>query len=594
MKRLLLLTSTAALVAGCGSGGGSSGGGGGGGGGGTSTVPFSNWDNIQPNTTVQAAGTGNYVTWGGSGGAVTSLSGNTRTVSTWEGTYDSNRQLVALTIDTGFGSSKVTFDKRLGDTLGLITNGPLSGYASVAIKANGSAIGIAAEPAPVGWKYQSYGVWVTGITGTSGTIGAASVGNRTAVVSLPGTGNAIFSGNAGGFYIDPQGTPYLTAADMVAVADFGTRTLSISTLNTSKSSDFQTFVASPQLDLSGRATIFSQNSLEQFLGFIASRNSMTGDLSGSFYGPTANEIGGVYAVRGNGVEAMVGGFGGRSDPIVSFTSWQSIPLNTVVQARGISTQASYTGTSTATTSISAFNTSNPGVATYNAVYDSNGNATLVLLQSGEFYPTSVAFNRNFGDTIATSNVGPLAGSVSYAQKADGTALGVAAEPLALGWDYQTFGVWATGYPQTGGGTFGAMSVGNQTTDPAIPVSGTATFTGVSGGVYTSAAGNPNFTVADMAANVNFSSRQINFSTSNTNIASNGFTTFTPATQLDMTGNLAINAGANNFFGSVVTQGGMAGSSTGQFYGPSANEIGGTFGVKGTGLESMVGGFGGKR
>jgi hypothetical protein len=520
------------------------------------------------------------------------LSGSTRSVSTWQGTYDNNRELIALTIDVGFGSSNVTFDKRLGDTLGLITNGPLSGLASIAIKANGTALGIAAEPAPIGWKYQSYGVWVTGITGTSGTLGAASIGNRTAAAKLPGTGKAIFSGNAGGFYIDPQGVPYITAADMVAVADFGTRSITISTLNTSRSSNFQTFVASPQLDISGRATIFSQNSIDQFLGFIASRNGMTGDVSGSFYGPTASEIGGVYAVRGTGVESMIGGFGGSSDPIVSFTSWQTIPLNTVVQAQGISTQAGYTGTSSTTTSISSFTTSSRP-ATYNSVYDNNGDASLVLLQSGEEYPTNVVFNKVMGDTIAVANVGPAAGVVSFAERADGTALALAAEPLPQGWDYQSFGVWVTGYAQAGGGTFGALSVGSQTAAASIPASGVFTYSGSSGGIYTNTAGNPSFTVADMSASVNFASRQINFSTSNTNVVSNNFTTFTPNNQLDMNGTLQITSGENRFFGAVNTNA-MTGSATGQFYGPSASEIGGTYGVKGAGLESMVGAFGGKR
>jgi hypothetical protein len=83
--------------------------------------------------------------------------------------------------------------------------------------------------------------------------------------------------------------------------------------------------------------------------------------------------------------------------------------------------------------------------------------------------------------------------------------------------------------------------------------------------------------------------------SNSNVASNNFTTFTPNSQLDLNGTLQITSGENRFFGGVATSGNaMSGSATGQFYGPNANEIGGTFGVKGSGLESMVGGFGGKR
>jgi|GEM_PF-613014 len=594
MLKIKIIAILTLILTGCGGGGGGSSSNGGGGGGGVTKVPFSSWDNIQPNSTVVADGTGTYASWGGNGGTVTSLSGLTTTPATWEGTYGSAGELVALTVDVGNGSSKVTFDKRQGDTLGLITNGPLTGYASVAIKADGSAIGIAAEPAPVGWKYQTYGVWLTGITRNSGTVAAATIGNKTSAPNLPSTGKAIFTGNAGGFYLDPQGNVYLTAADLVAVADLGTRSITVSTLNTSRSSDFQTFVASPQLDLSGRATIDSQNSF-QFSGLLASRSGMTGNVFGSFYGPTATEIGGTYAVRGTGVESMIGGFGGRSDPIVSFTSWQNIPLNTVIQAQGISTQASYTGTTSSTTSISNFSTSTYIPATYNAVYDSNGSPSLVLLQSGEINPTNVAFNTNFGDTISTATVGPAAGLVGFATKADGTAAAIAAEPIPQGWSYQTYGVWATGYTQLGGGTFGSLSVGSETALASVPSTGTANFIGTSGGIYNTPAGNANFVVADMNANVNFSTRQIALSTTNTNVASNNFTTFTPNNQLNLNGTLQIISGENRFSGSVATPGNvMTGNATGQFYGPTASEIGGTYGVKGSGLESMVGGFGGKR
>ena len=47
-------------------------------------------------------------------------------------------------------------------------------------------------------------------------------------------------------------------------------------------------------------------------------------------------------------------------------------------------------------------------------------------------------------------------------------------------------------------------------------------------------------------------------------------------------------------GTVTTVNGMSGNANGKFYGPTANEVGGTYAVSGSGLGSFVGGFGGKR
>jgi hypothetical protein len=47
-------------------------------------------------------------------------------------------------------------------------------------------------------------------------------------------------------------------------------------------------------------------------------------------------------------------------------------------------------------------------------------------------------------------------------------------------------------------------------------------------------------------------------------------------------------------GTATTTNGMSGNMNGKFYGPGLNEVGGTYAVTGSGVGSMVGGFGGKR
>jgi hypothetical protein len=53
------------------------------------------------------------------------------------------------------------------------------------------------------------------------------------------------------------------------------------------------------------------------------------------------------------------------------------------------------------------------------------------------------------------------------------------------------------------------------------------------------------------------------------------------------------AGSNRFSGNFQAGTAMTGTGSGWFYGPAANELGGTFFISGTGGK-LIGGFGGKR
>ena len=128
---------------------------------------------------------------------------------------------------------------------------------------------------------------------------------------MPGTGTATFTGLASGFYVDNLGIPYFTAANMSANADFGARTIGFSTTN-STMSDLNTGagpMSATGLNLSGTLTYTSGSS--RFTGSVTSVNGMSGNANGRFYGPNAEEIGGVYGVAATGVGSMLGAFGGR-------------------------------------------------------------------------------------------------------------------------------------------------------------------------------------------------------------------------------------------------------------------------------------------
>jgi hypothetical protein len=162
----------------------------------------------------------------------------------------------------------------------------------------------------------------------------------------------------------------------------------------------------------------------------------------------------------------------------------------------------------------------------------------------------------------------------------------------IGWNYQTFGWWYA-CPCADERIAGVISVGNATPVNGIPVGGSATYNGRAGGLYLDGSGAAYEHRADMTANADFTARSIDFHTANSQITplAGGASTATPG--LDLTGTLAIASGANQFSG-TITSPAVSGTATGRFYGPTAQEIGGVFTATGTGVQTLVGGFGGKK
>lgn len=299
-----------------------------------------------------------------------------------------------------------------------------------------------------------------------------------------------------------------------------------------------------------------------------------------------------------------GGGGGSSSggvTVTPFTSWSAVQPNSTVQATGDSTQVTYADNpSTGLVGTISAPTRNQGGASLTLSYGSSL-VNSVTANSGQ--GTVLTFDKSAGDTIAPLNVGPFAGDVNIAAKANGSAVGLFAEPCPsnpCGWNYQSYGIWINGIDAStgiGNGTTGAISVGSATPVSGMPATGTASFVGTAGGLYVSPSGGASFTIADMSANVNFGTRAIGFSTTSTHLTNN-FTSFTPRGDLNMSGVLTYSAGSNAFSGAVIASGagsGLSGTAAGKFYGPTANEIGGTYGLKAaSGLESLIGAFGGKR
>ena len=261
----------------------------------------------------------------------------------------------------------------------------------------------------------------------------------------------------------------------------------------------------------------------------------------------------------------------------AFTSWSAtISANAPVSFTGSSTSVmALDGTSVQT--------------------DSDGTATLALGGNGIFSsisattPTSsVSFSPANGDTLQS---GFYQTSTIALNKTE-TTIGVFTNPTYYGFEYQTYGAWGSyGNATT---SANAISVGNATPVTGLPATGSYTFTGGASGYYSDPSKYAYVTNANMTATATFDTRTVSFSTTGTYISGSPSGSVIPASNLNLSGTLSIAAGSNAISGTVTTAGGMSGNANGKFYGPNANEMGGTYAVSGSGLGSFVGGFGGKR
>lgn len=284
-----------------------------------------------------------------------------------------------------------------------------------------------------------------------------------------------------------------------------------------------------------------------------------------------------------------GGGGGSASTVSPFTSWAAVQPNSTVVAAGGSSQFSYTASPVTgvVTAVGYTGQSSNGAAV-NLTYGSGSlNLTGVALQAAQGQYISI--QSTSGDYVAGLGVGPVAAMI-YGQSKDKKTEILGINAPAYGWNYQTYGVWITGQG-VGAGTAGAVSGGSATPGTSVPTAGSATFVGNALGVYTS--GLTYSTMASMSANVDFSKRTIGFATSGTVSSSFNGTGAYNAPGLNLSGTLAYSAGANSFSGAVRSAGGMTGTAAGNFYGPTATEIGGTYALTTSGA-AMGGGFGGKR
>ena len=282
--------------------------------------------------------------------------------------------------------------------------------------------------------------------------------------------------------------------------------------------------------------------------------------------------------------------------VVPFTSFQALIPGQTVGMQGTSqTSSGAQAVIVGTTTVTSVDLPAANAGGIELGFDESRTLRTIKLSSPQ---STVSFDR-----AAVGNSIVCGGGTCTASSPTATA--TVMDPFAQGWNYQTFGVWnVLGNPSSW--QVGAVIAGNQTPPGALPPSGNATFTGFAHGFYVDVAGNRFSTAANMTANVDWTVRTVGFSTANTTLTNVNTQASLANAGLNLTGNLPFQGplGSTSFSGTVNTANGdLTGTSTGFFFGPNGQEIGGTYrlttparaaGANSTDLPSMVGAFGGKR
>lgn len=281
-----------------------------------------------------------------------------------------------------------------------------------------------------------------------------------------------------------------------------------------------------------------------------------------------------------------GGGGGTSATLGGFVSFSEVQPNSTHTLGAMTREAGYEYDTQALV-LTGLSELTPSTDSSTLTLGFDGNRELNRLSINTPY-SSASFSASGGDQFVD-----VAQGIVGALSADETRIVLAADPYALGWDYQSFGVWLTGY-DTGSGRVGVLSAGAVTPASAVPTSGSATYLGAVAGLYVDGTGLDHVALADLQITADFGSRSLDFRTANTTVGviSDGYAYSNAA--LDLSGSLNYAAGSSTFSGEISSGGGMTGKADGRFYGPRAEEVGGVFAVTGAGQSAYAGAFGARR
>lgn len=278
-----------------------------GGGDGGGTASFTSWSSIQPSSTVVAQG----------------LSQEVQEVdSTGRPSFVSTSSSATLTFDAG-GHWSNLFLRTPATTVDLDLVGILPGGFLDATSTDFSSSAVIADPVQLGYEFQTFGVWATTSVAANTVTGAFSIGAPTPGSNIPTINGATFTGKLAGFYVDPDGFRFLAFGNVRIDANFASRTLAFSSSGTAIRPDFDTAPElRPDLELRGPTLSYAAGT-NSFSGDVStvgtSLGNMNGTTTGQFYGPSAQELGGVFFLQSSdtttaSTETYSGAYGAKQTP----------------------------------------------------------------------------------------------------------------------------------------------------------------------------------------------------------------------------------------------------------------------------------------
>ena len=258
-------------------------------------------------------------------------------------TIDHNKANLSIFLSHDVGVRKIDAERKIengqaklynyGGSIGRQYNGIIT-FATPenALNDTGYVDAYLRDPSAAGLSYTTFGAFSSGFLRNTRdvNVGYQSVGKR--VTDLPAGGTAKYKGIGHAYISDLAAERYSgesqnqVTMDVVVDADFGKRSLGFNTSNTyihtyEGPTDQHVVQARPDLDLSGSAG-WSAGAAD-FKGSVRNAGgNLQGNIEGSFYGPAAAEVGGVFGLSGQDPldpnsqthrVHYVGGFGAKRD-----------------------------------------------------------------------------------------------------------------------------------------------------------------------------------------------------------------------------------------------------------------------------------------
>jgi hypothetical protein len=283
------------------------------------------------------------------------------------------------------------------------------------------------------------------------------------------------------------------------------------------------------------------------------------------------------------LSACLGGGGGGGGGTLPFKAFSDVTAGKTYQMEARTLSVDYTADPIDGTVDAGATEAN--AATFEFSLDDIGDYTKARLafepDPGFSTPNEIDFRTSDGDAFDDGDIlDPVAGDYIIAAGGDFDKIAILSDHSAMGFEYQTFGVWLTGV-ETGTGLVATMTAGAPTLSTSVPESGVANYSGASSGIYIDAGDNPFLAFADFTAQVEFDApARIDVQASNTEVVDlNALVPGTPNPALDYAGSGAV--AADGTFSAAISATNLAGDMDGLLYGPSAEELGAVFQMSGT-------------